>query len=526
MRKQIVKNLFTNYIATAIGVALGIFLIPFLIHKLGKDAFGLIILAESTIALFEVATVSVRIALARYAAFSYAQGRTEEFTGYLGTGRAILFVSSAFVLLGGLTVSLFFPSIFRVPPGLAMDSRFLFFFVTLAFSASIPNIVFWSVLYARQRFDWINSSLSFGLIARAIGLFFLYSVLPARFISLTTYGIVYLAMTLTQNGIIYFGQRKVMPEVHIRVRDFRRQKVKEIISFSFHTAMGRVSSLLSNDALNVIINLFWGAIANTVYSIGCKFPLVINRLFTEATWTLTPTFTELAARDEKEKMKTLFFVYTKFMTILIVPPVLFLVLMARPIVHLWVGPGFEEAADLLPVLAFPLVAVIPFAISGCLFNAYGKVKLPSRVSLAAALLNVGLGILFGKTFSQGLMGIAVASAAASIFCYGIFSPLYACRIAGISVREYWVRSFFVPCSWSLCVTGGCFFFLRATGLAGHLVFGLMMALALAVLGLSYAGSYFFVLNGSERARTNETLSEAVTGFFSSFKKNTEVRPNL
>ena len=506
MSRQILKNLCSNYLATAVGAALGFFLVPFLIRRLGKEAFGVIVLAESAIAFFEILTISIRMALSRHAAFSLAKGDFEGFVQYLATGRRLLWVSTAFIFSSGIFMSAFFPSIFRVPPGLGSQSRLLSFWIAAAFSLSIPFIIYWSVLYAKQRFDLINLSLSIGLIARALCLFVVYSVLPQEHRSLAVYGTVYFCVTAVQNGLIYFYQKKLMPFLSLRGVFFESLKAKEILTFGFHTSVSRVSSLFSNEALNVLINLFWGAAFNAFYSVGYKLPLVMNRIFMETTWTLTPTFTELAAREDRQGLARLFFIYLKFITILFVPLGLLLIFMARPIIFFWVGEGFETAALILPVLAFPLLSSIPLAVAGCVLNAYGKVELPARASLLAAALNLTGAVILGKVLSFGLLGVAFASASAWIFYYSIFTPWYAARAVGLPWGGY-PDAFLRPFVWSFLVTGGAFLALRAARYETWLTLPELILLIFLLPLTCYLGAYFTVLNGNERTKIRQLFRQ-------------------
>ena len=164
MKKQIFKNIFSSYLVKSIGILLGFLLIPFLIQKLGREAFGLIVLSESTIIFFEILTTSVRSALSRHATFSLAQSNKRDFIEYLSTGRGILFISTGLVFITGTIISYNFANIFKVPPLYVEQSKILFFLITIAFSISIPNMIFWSVLFAKQRFDLINISASAVLI--------------------------------------------------------------------------------------------------------------------------------------------------------------------------------------------------------------------------------------------------------------------------------------------------------------------------------------------------------------------------
>ncbi|MBI4309439.1 MAG: hypothetical protein HY591_03810, partial [Candidatus Omnitrophica bacterium] len=175
MKNQIMKNIFSNYFVNFLQMTVGILVIPFLITKLGKGAFGLMVLAEAIIAIFEVAAFSVRVALARNATFALAQGDKTGFINHLSCGRRILFACGALILVLGSTLSFFFPNIFQVPAELHQQSKLLFLLLTVAFFITIPNMVYWSVLYARQRFDLINLASSAAITLRAAAIFTLYS---------------------------------------------------------------------------------------------------------------------------------------------------------------------------------------------------------------------------------------------------------------------------------------------------------------------------------------------------------------
>jgi len=200
MKNQIIKNIFSNYFVNILQMVLGILVVPFLIMKLGKEAFGLIVLVESTIAIFEVMIVSVRIALSRHATYALGKGDIEEFVKYLSTGKYILWVVGFIILISCSTLSYFFPQIFKVPVDMFVQSKILFLLVTFSFFITIPNIVYWSILYAKQRFDLLNIASSFGLISRAFFIFLLFSILPRAYQSLVTYGFIYLTMKAVENS--------------------------------------------------------------------------------------------------------------------------------------------------------------------------------------------------------------------------------------------------------------------------------------------------------------------------------------
>ena len=258
MLKRVATNLISNYLLTIVSMVLGFILVPFLIHKLGKEAYGLIVLAESTILIFEVITTSIRIALSRHAAFCFAEGKSEDFVDYLSTGRVISYGAAALVFVFALILSSFFSVVFRMPPEYVVPAETLFLLISLAFLMTIINSVYWSVLYAHQRFDLINIATSGGLIVRAVFLLLLFSFLPAKFVNLITYGFIYLAMVWADNSLVYLWSRRIMPTLRLSVKRFQKNKLREIMSFTTYTSLTRVNSVLYDSMGSLLINRFWG----------------------------------------------------------------------------------------------------------------------------------------------------------------------------------------------------------------------------------------------------------------------------
>ena len=47
--RHIARNVFSNWLATAANMAVGFFLSPFIVHRLGNEAYGVWVLAISSI---------------------------------------------------------------------------------------------------------------------------------------------------------------------------------------------------------------------------------------------------------------------------------------------------------------------------------------------------------------------------------------------------------------------------------------------------------------------------------------------
>jgi membrane protein EpsK len=521
VKNNIIKNIASTYLLSIVGIGLGFLIVPFLIAKLGREAYGLIVLAEATLVFFEIVTSSVRMALSRYSTVSLSLNKQSDFVVYLSTGRVLLFLSATIVLIAGTTISYFFTNLFNVPSAFHDSSRVLFFFITLAATISIPNIIFWSALYAQHRFDLINTSTSVGLVLRALCIFGYYSFVPREDASLIPYGIIYLAMSLTQNGMIYFFQRRLMPLVRFRLRYFQWDKIRQILLFAGHTAISRASITLYKDTATIIINIFWGSAMNAVFAIGMKLPTSFMRIFVEPSWVLAPTFTDLVARGEHKRFETLFFMSSKILAITAFPLCITLLVFAQPIITLWVGPDFSTAAMILRVSMAQVIIGVPFSLMGAIFLAYNKVKIPSLVSLAMGIVNVFLCLVLGVVMDLRLGGMMIAFFITGTVCGQLVFPAYACRMTGFSLKRCWVECFLKPFLTCCLVVGSGILFLISVESELKLN-PLMVLVTILTTLIYYILSFRFLLNTDEKQHVRGLAQSALDKFAG---KTSPKRPN-
>jgi len=495
MKKQILSNLGSNYLSKIIIMALGFFIVPFLTRKLSPELYGVTVLAESSILFFQIVTNSMKTAMGRFATFSLSEGKKEEFVAYLSSGRFLLFGCAAAALVFGGLISYFYPYAIHLDPVHLGETKLLFFLVTLGFTLSIPNIIFSSVLIAKQRPDLVNVAMAGAAILRAALLVVVYTFFAGQ--SLLAYGWIYLVTSCLQNIFVYALYKKLMPGIRIHRKHFSKDRAREIFSFSLHTSAGHLSEILYDNTALVIIGSFWGPALVAIYSISLKFAQILKRLFIEGSWSLMPTFVDLVAKNDSEKRHRLFMMYTKIMCMISTPLCILLILTARPLIVFWTGEEFVMSAGLLPFHIVPLFVAIPFSVCFCLFCAYGKVKIPSLMSLASAIVNVFLGLLFGVGFSWGLYGIAAAASLTLVIYLGVFFPYYACKIAGESLSKYLIQGFLKPFGLAWAVFGAGYLVFRTQNMEWSL--NAATLLASGALSLVYAAlAFFFVLDSFER----------------------------
>ena len=96
---RIILNTLTTWTAITVNIIISIILIPFLLNKLGMEAYGLIALATVLISLSIFADLGFQTSLSRNLAEQIATGNTRQFNLFLSTG-FILYISIGLILAG------------------------------------------------------------------------------------------------------------------------------------------------------------------------------------------------------------------------------------------------------------------------------------------------------------------------------------------------------------------------------------------------------------------------------------------
>src|SRR5206468_12848196 len=82
-------------------------------------------------------------------------------------------------------------------------------------------------------------------------------------------------------------------------------------------------------------------------------------------------------------------------------------LMARPLVHAWVGPEFSGSVPVLQLLSVTVIVRVGIATGSTLLKGAGKHRLVAFNNVAAAVANLALSIAIVKPL--GLPGVAIGT---------------------------------------------------------------------------------------------------------------------
>jgi O-antigen/teichoic acid export membrane protein len=275
----------------------------------------------------------------------------------------------------------------------------------------------------------------------------------------TGHGITALALVLVASGAMacvllgLLAWRKGSPAA-VQKSNVSLGMLKEILSFSVWAFVGNVSVQLVYYTSSAIIGLLIGAAEITYYSIAAMLIDYASAAVSHVTNVMSPDIVKAAGQGDLAQLRWLSGKATRITMLVMVPILVGYMTLGREFIGLWMGPGYEESAWVLLLLAIPAfcdVANRPLVI---LMSGLGHIRLLAVMSATQAVFSLGLAV------SLVLAGLGIRGVA-----WGAVMP-------GVAV-QVWL---FVAVTRRM--GGGAWPFFRATALrwmvAGALFAGLCM----------------------------------------------------
>src|SRR6202790_1248 len=151
-KAQILKNVGSSWSALAINIAVGIFLSPFILHRLGDAAFGIWVLIFSVTGYYGLFDMGIRSSIIRYVSKYAATGDSDKLARFVNT--ALLSYTGIGIVTMALTLALStsIERMFHIPPEMHGQARWLLLMVGASVSLGFPLGVFGGMLEGLQRF--------------------------------------------------------------------------------------------------------------------------------------------------------------------------------------------------------------------------------------------------------------------------------------------------------------------------------------------------------------------------------------
>jgi O-antigen/teichoic acid export membrane protein len=397
------RNTILNFICSALPLAIGIVSIPYVIHRLGLDRFGVLSLSWIIAGYFNFLNLGLGPATTKFVAELLGSGDSRRLPIVVWTSVLLSTILGALAAVAlSAATPLVIRHVFKVSPTLIGEARLVFLLIAISFPVVFAMGPLRGVLEAAQRFDLTNAvalpvnSANFLIPAVAVGLGF---GLPA------IVGFLLLSRLLAVLAYLVLGLR-LFPSLG-RALVFDGKALRALLRFGGWVSVANMVA----PAITYLDRFLIGALVSVAavgYYAAPYEALSRTSVFPGAlVGVLFPAFSALGASRRQADIEDFFARSVRYVMLGMGVPAILLVFFARDILGMWLGSDFvNHSAWAFQLISLAVLLSSVFWVPHVLLQAVGRPDIPTKFVLLELPFYVGLAWLLISRL--GITGAALA----------------------------------------------------------------------------------------------------------------------
>jgi O-antigen/teichoic acid export membrane protein len=435
----ILRAVATSWVAVIANASVGIFLTPYVLHRLGDEAFGVWVLTTNLVGYYGILDAGVRSAILRYVSKHKELNEQKTVNEVVATafyyylGACLLVILATHLSVG--PVSRFF----SIHNQVLHDFKSLFLLAGLVQGVMLPLIVFASSLEAAGRFDQVYLTNVACLALRVAVIIYVLHLGGGLFAVGAT--------TILSQLLAYCAQVPLALRAHpgftLHPKWIRVAVLRNMLRYGSISVGVGIAERMRTYIYPILIARILSPVAVTIFAL----PMKIMSFPTDGIGTMTeimnPLSSQLEARNDFAKLRELIQMSVQSAFLVLAFLAAFLFVFGRELFSLWVGPQYAIAYHLLVFLTLGVgVAATQCCVQSMLFG------IERHKQLFWFRLGEGLSItVFGAVALHvaGLLGLALVMAATLLTTSLVLVPRHLCKILDLPLRRYLLQGCFKPC---------------------------------------------------------------------------------
>src|SRR4029077_11539648 len=257
-KQQIIKNVSSSWFSLGVNVLVGLFLSPFILHRLRDTAVGIWVLIFSVTGYYGLFDLGIRSSIVRYVSKFTATGDHEELAKLINTSLFTYSCIGVLSMLVTLVVSSQVDRIFRIPPEFLSTAHRLLLMVGASVAIGFPAGIFGGFLEGLQKFYVFNWTNVVSTVLRAA----LIVIALNRGYGLLTIALITIILPLLASVLRGFLALRLCP-VPFGLKYVDRATFRQMANYSGVTFMILVAGRLKFKTDEIVIGTFMSAAAIT-----------------------------------------------------------------------------------------------------------------------------------------------------------------------------------------------------------------------------------------------------------------------
>lgn len=406
--KRIAENSFFSLASFVWPIFLLIISIPYFIHKLGAEQYGIWVLLISTVGMMGVLNLGIGDALVKFVSEYYAQKDLRAVNYFVGNSFLIYSMISTVVVFLGFFALPHCVVFLGVKQPYVETAVFILRIAIFGFVINMLTMNALAIFKAIQRYD-ISSKVTMltNTIKTVAMITLLYLGFGLKGMVIANVGGITLGLILT-----VFLLKRYVPEVSLRV-SFNIEVMRKIFGFSCYSFLMGLSNIIKANVGNILVGRFLGPEYVPYLSVTRQVSVKILEGVSSVATVLFPLFSSLNGVSQIVQIKSLFVHASKFITILGFTIGTTMFIFSNAILTIWISEEFAAAANLpFRLLTIGFTFASTAAIAYYFLMGTGHIKVVATVQTLSMLLTLALGLLLVPIY--GVVGVSIAYTVANI----------------------------------------------------------------------------------------------------------------
>jgi O-antigen/teichoic acid export membrane protein len=478
MRKiEILKNVSASWLSLGVNILVGIFLSPFILHRLGNLAYGAWVLAFSVTGYYGLFDLGVRSSLTRYVSTYTTTGDMEALRKLINTSLTAYTVIGGVAMVTTLVVSAYVGSLFRLPADFVPTARWLFLMVGGAVALGFPAGMAAGILEGMNRFYVTNLTNLVSTLLRAVlivlALTHGYGLLTVAFITVTLPLLASAARTVMVLRLLplRFGWEYV-----------DRGAFREIARYSSVSLIIMIAYKLRFKTDEIVISTFLSVSAVTFFSNGDRLVDYTGEVVSSLAQIFLPMSGQSDAKGSRDQLRQIFIMGNRACALVVFPISATLIILGKSVITAWVGARYVTASyPVMLTLLIPSTFFLAQSASPRILFGMARHKILAWITSMEGIANLSLSIVLIRHY--GIIGDALGTAIPLSCTALFFYPRHLCRLLDVRVGTFLRQAYALP--FMLCIpTVACLLWMRHWFFArNYLQVGMQICIGLLPYGL-------------------------------------------
>lgn len=332
--KRLAKNTIYMYIRMFVLMIISLYTSRVLLKQLGVEDYGVYNVVGSIVVMFNSLRGIFASSTQRFLNFEMGKGHTERLNTIFNMSVMInLIIAVLFIICVEIVGWWFLNYKINVDPSRLTAAKWVFQFSVLSAVIALLTTPFDAVIIANERMGFYAGMSIFEGVLR-LAVIFLLAISPID--KLITYGFLLLCVQLLVRFINAMFCRKNFKESHYKLC-WDKTLFKDMASFAGWNFLANTGYTLSNEGVNMLLNVFGGPIVNAARGITYQVRGALEHFLNNVNKATDPHAMKLYAKGEMEGYYRMMFLISKVLFFVYMCMAIPIFYYTEEILQLWLG---------------------------------------------------------------------------------------------------------------------------------------------------------------------------------------------